>query len=91
MRRKKRTGVQMPVAAPVPTAAPVPAALPIEEQLDVELAPMADAPTRFNIKQFNIKQLSKRDFIMLGAGAGAMLVLTGFCWIASWVLSFFGG
>lgn len=71
-----------PVAAPVPEAAPPPPA----EQFDVELvdAPAAPAAGKW-------RRLSKRDLILLGVGAGVMLVLGGVCWVGSVVMAWFKG
>ncbi len=95
-KRKKRTGVKMPEAPQaeaIPTAAPAaavaaPAALPAAplspDQFDVELV---EEPAPPAAKGF---RLSKRDLLLLGVGVGVMVVLFGFCQMASWVLGFSG-
>lgn len=113
-KRKKRTGVKTPEAAPAPVvaapvlAAPVAApiaAAPVAESVppatdgvDVELVdaaapvvppapvvPMASAGTATPTKPGKIP-LSRRDYIMLGAGAGVMFA---FCLLCTGVRAFF--
>jgi eukaryotic-like serine/threonine-protein kinase len=89
-KRKKRTGVKLPAAAPIPAAAPTAPAIPLPaaavsapapETFDVELidapAPLT-APAALTPK--GLQQLSKRELIMLGAGAGVMLVFCLLCY-----------
>lgn len=65
-----------PVAAPapgsLPMAEPLPAATPL--QYDVELVPAQAAPT-------GLRPVSKRDWVLLGAGAGAMLLVALAIWL----------
>jgi eukaryotic-like serine/threonine-protein kinase len=87
-KRKKRTGVKLPEAAAVPAVAPVAIALPAApatannvEAFDVELIdtpPPLIAPSATPTPSKRM-QLSHRDFIMLGIGAGAMLVIVLLC------------
>jgi serine/threonine protein kinase len=95
-KRKKRTGVKVPEAAPLPAAAPTaPAAIPLPaepapisapEVFDVELIDAAAPPptgaapaTPSAPPRKGSQQLSKRDLILLGAGAGAMFVFCLLC------------
>ena len=82
VRRKKRTGVQMPAPAPavsLPAALAPAVSLPaapvaIEEHVDVELAPITDINAGATGRRLN-----QRDLVMLAIGAGAMLILTSCC------------
>ncbi len=95
-RRKNRTGGKVAEPAPVAPAVAVP--LPADpapaanaDTFDVELVDAPPAPVTAPLapaKALSLdKHLGKRDFIMLGAGAGVMLIIVLLCAGARYLFS----
>ena len=102
-KRKKRTGVKMPEAAPVsgavatpPVAAPAsPVAAAAPPPTAAPLMAAAPSADQFDVELVDVparsSKFSKRDLAVFGIGAAAMLFLVGFCWIGSLIMGWFRG